>query len=254
MDDAQLGAAGDENLASTWATLGRSVGGAVVEDGPLTLVATSIPIAFFNGAYVRAPAGDPERLIEQAVQFFRDRKIPGCSGCATALRPTSSARPNGRAARCRRLPAMGLTPIPRFSPAPAELTIEMATTPESLRDHADMLRDGFEMPQEIVDGLIQPPLLGYPNLAVFVGRVDGTPVSCSLLAVSGTTAGVYNVATPAPFRGRGYGEALTWAPVIEGARRGCTHAVLQSTASGYPVYRRMGFVDLGRYVQLEGPP
>ena len=147
---------------------------------------------------------------------------------------------------------MGLTPdSPR---PPAELTVEMATTPESLRDHAEVLRDGFEMPQEIVDGLIQPALLGYPNLAVFVGRVDGTPVSCSLLAVSGTTAGVYNVATPPPFRGRGYGEALTWAPVIEGARRGCTHAVLQSSASGYPVYRRMGFVDLGRYVQLEGPP
>jgi predicted GNAT family acetyltransferase len=71
--------------------------------------------------------------------------------------------------------------------------------------------------------------------------------------VSGTTAGVYNVATPAPYRGRGYGAALTWAVLAEGAARGCTHGVLQASGAGYPVYRRMGFRDLGRYVHLQGP-
>jgi GNAT superfamily N-acetyltransferase len=89
---------------------------------------------------------------------------------------------------------------------------------------------------------------------VFVGRVDGEPVSCSLLSVTGETAGVYNVATPERFRGRGFGEALTWAAIDEGARRGCAAAILQSSEAGYPIYSRMGFVEIGRYVQLEGPP
>ena len=75
MDEGQLGAAGDENLASTWAVLARSIGGAVVDDGPLTLVATGIPIAFFNGAYLRAPTNDPERVIDEAVGFFSERKV-----------------------------------------------------------------------------------------------------------------------------------------------------------------------------------
>ena len=44
------------------------------------------------------------------------------------------------------------------------------------------------------------------------------------------------------------------AGVAEGARRGCTNSILQASDAGYPIYRRMGFVDLGRYVQLEGPP
>ncbi len=152
------------------------------------------------------------------------------------------------------LPAMGLEPIPAPPTPPAELTIEIATTDEALRDHASMLRDGFGMPQDFVDRLVRHQLLHDPSIAPFVGRVDGIPVSCSLLATSGRTAGVYNVATPEAFRGKGYGEALTWAAIAEGARRGCTNSVLQASDAGYPMYRRMGFVDLGRYVQLEGPP
>jgi predicted acetyltransferase len=107
---------------------------------------------------------------------------------------------------------------------------------------------------EIVDRLIRPALLDLADAAVLVGRVDDEPVSCSLLAVSGATAGVYNVATPERFRGKGYGEAMTWAAVAEGARRGCSQAALQASESGYAIYRRMGFIDLGSYVQLEGPP
>ena len=87
-----------------------------------------------------------------------------------------------------------------------------------------------------------------------IGRVDGQPVATALLAQTDETAGIYNVATLAEYRGRGFGEAATWAAVGEGARRGCTHSVLQSSDLGYPVYSRMGFVDVGRYVQLEGPP
>jgi ribosomal protein S18 acetylase RimI-like enzyme len=117
-----------------------------------------------------------------------------------------------------------------------------------------MLRDGFGMPQEFVDRLIRPQLVDESSLAVLVGYVDDDPVSCSLLSVTDATAGVYNVATPQRFRRRGYGEALTWAAIAEGVTRGCTSAILQASDSGFPIYRRMGFIDLGRYVQLSGPP
>ena len=255
MDAAEVAVAADENLAATWALLGRAIGADVSVAGSMTLVAVGISMPFFNGAFVRAATDEPERLITAAVDFFGERDLPWLlwvrENVATAVLDA------GRRLGLREAggpPGMGLDPIPECPPAPPELTIEIATTPEALVDHASVLRDGFGMPQHVVDRLIQRGLLDEPAAAAFVGRVDGTPVSSSLLAVSGTTAGVYNVATPEPFRGKGYGAALTWAAIAEGARRGCTHAVLQASPSGYPVYQRMGFTDLGRYVQLEGPP
>jgi predicted acetyltransferase len=87
-----------------------------------------------------------------------------------------------------------------------------------------------------------------------VGWIDATPVSCAMVVVTGATAGIYNVATPPEHRRRGYGAAVTWAAIEEGRRSGCDHAALQASELGAPVYRSMGFVDVGRYVQLEGPP
>ena len=255
MDEVELAAAADANLATTWAALGRAMGADVVELGSTSLVATGLPLAFFNGAFVGAPPDDPEHLVAEAIRFFSTRDVPWLQWVRTGVSPaTIDAGVKAGLRHAGGPPAMGLEPIPAPSTPPAELSIEIATTESSLRDHASMLRDGFGMPQEFVDRLVQPGLLDDSSIAVFVGRVDETPVSCSLLATSASTAGVYNVATPAEFRGKGYGEALTWAAVAEGARRGCTNATLQASDSGYPVYRRMGFVDLGRYVQLEGPP
>jgi GNAT superfamily N-acetyltransferase len=255
MNAAELARAADDNLAATWAMLGRSIGADVAESGPLTLVAIGVPLAFFNGAFVRTSTDEPERLVAEAIEFFAKRELPWLlwvrDNEATAVLDA------GRRLGLRDAggpPGMVLDPIPGCPPPPPELTIEIATTIDALVDHASMLRDGFGMPQPVVDQLIRPGLLDESRAAAFVGRVDGTPVSSSLLAVTGMTAGIYNVATPEPFRGKGYGAALTWAAVAEGARRGCTHAVLQASPSGYPVYQRMGFTDIGRYVQLEGPP
>ncbi|MEY2445238.1 MAG: hypothetical protein QOE00_1818 [Ilumatobacteraceae bacterium] len=255
MNRSDLARVADENLAATWALLGTTMGATVAEVGPLTLVSTGIGIPFFNGAYLIAPTEEPQRLVTAAIEFFTEQNVPWLLWVREGMCPAMLDA--GRAMGLRGAggpPAMGLDPIPPVPATPPGLTIEIATTIDELADHAAVLRDGFEMPPAIVDRLIQPSLIEEPNAAALVGRIDRTPVSCSLVTITGTTAGIYNVATPPAFRGQGYGAALTWAAIAEGARRGCTHAVLQASQSGYPVYRRMGFTDLGRYVQLEGPP
>jgi N-acetylglutamate synthase len=255
MNEDGLAIAADENLASTWVTVGRSMGADIVDDGPLTLVATGLPIPFFNGAYVRSPTDAPERAVAEAVRFFADRNLPWILWARQPV--ASSFLDAGRAIGLRDAggpPAMGMGVIPEPPASPPELTVEIARTIDALQHHASMLKEGFGMPDELVHRLIRPALLDVPDAAVLVGYVDGQPVSCSLLATSGSTAGVYNVATPDRHRKKGYGAALTWAAIAEGARRGCTQAILQASDSGYPVYRKMGFIDLGRYVQLEGPP
>ncbi|HEY7626811.1 MAG TPA: hypothetical protein VH761_07080, partial [Ilumatobacteraceae bacterium] len=136
MNAAELGAAADENLARTWAALGRAMGADVVDDGPLTLVATGIPIAFFNGAYLNEAAGDPDAMIAQAIEFFAARDLAWLLWVREGVAPNVLER--GRAAGLHDVggpPAMGVAPIPQSPPAPPELTIEIATTAAQLADH-----------------------------------------------------------------------------------------------------------------------
>jgi len=62
------------------------------------------------------------------------------------------------------------------------------------------------------------------------------------------TAGIYLVATAVSARGRGLATELMRGLLIHAQERGCTAAVLQSTALGHGVYQRVGFRDLGNWV------
>jgi GNAT superfamily N-acetyltransferase len=62
------------------------------------------------------------------------------------------------------------------------------------------------------------------------------------------TAGIYLVATAPSARGRGLATELMRGLLLHARDRGCTAAVLQATELGHGVYRRVGFRDLGRWV------
>ena len=191
MNLSDLATAADENLGATWALLGGTMGARVAQVGPLTLVSTGIPIAFFNGG-----TSSPRRRAA-AAGHCGDRLLRRASGAVVALGPREPVQrgPRRRAGlgseRRGGPPAMGLDPIPSSPPPPAGLTIHIATDLDTLAEHAAVLRDGFEMPPDIVDPVIRPAMLEAPNVAVMVGHAGGAPVSCSLLTVTGTTAGVY---------------------------------------------------------------
>ena len=76
---------------------------------------------------------------------------------------------------------------------------------------------------------------------MYTGFLDGEPVATSALFMSNHVAGVYNVATLNAYRRRGFGEAMTWHAVREGAAAGCGMASLQASEMGRPIYERMGF-------------
>jgi GNAT superfamily N-acetyltransferase len=100
------------------------------------------------------------------------------------------------------------------------------------------------MSPDVVRKLSPMSLIRHPRWRSYVGYADGQPVATSALLITGDVAGVYWVATAEAFRGRGYGEAMTWHVVREGAAAGCRVAALQASDMGRPVYERMGF----RYV------
>lgn len=74
-----------------------------------------------------------------------------------------------------------------------------------------------------------------------IGLLDGVPVASASVMVVGGAAGIYNVATLEPARGRGIGAAMTAAAVRRGAARGLSLATLQASSMGRPIYERLGF-------------
>jgi predicted GNAT family acetyltransferase len=89
-----------------------------------------------------------------------------------------------------------------------------------------------------------------PQVRLYSGLVDGAVVATSILVATGAVAGIYWVATIEEQRGRGYGEALTWAAAAGGRELGCAIASLQASKAGRPVYARMGFEHVLDYEYL----
>jgi GNAT superfamily N-acetyltransferase len=83
--------------------------------------------------------------------------------------------------------------------------------------------------------------LGEGPCRLFVGRVDGRPVACSLAFVGGGAVGLYGVGTVPDLRGRGFGSAATVAGMDWGRDQGVDLAILHASEPGEPVYRRLGF-------------
>ena len=84
-----------------------------------------------------------------------------------------------------------------------------------------------------------------PWLHRYLIRVDGAPAACACAFDRGGDCHVTLVATAEPHRGRGLAGALMWTAVGEAAARGQATTSLVATPAGYPLYRRMGYDDLG---------
>ena len=78
----------------------------------------------------------------------------------------------------------------------------------------------------------------------YLGFRDGEPVVTSTLFLGAGVVGIYNVATLPEARRQGYGSVMTLGPLYQARQMGYCAGVLQSSAMGYPVYRKLGFQRL----------
>lgn len=155
------------------------------------------------------------------------------------------------------LMAVPLADAPDPGPAPKELEIRRVAEPTALAELSAFVASSMGDRPDLVapfaatfERLILEP---DPRIVQFAGWVDGDLVSASALFTGSGAAGIYGVMTSEATRGRGYGRALTAATMEEGRRRGLDVAVLMASALGEPVYRRLGFRDVGRVTFLRWP-
>jgi GNAT superfamily N-acetyltransferase len=91
-------------------------------------------------------------------------------------------------------------------------------------------------------------------LRLYAARVDGQAASCLATIdhepVAGAEApdcGIYWVATPAEYRGRGLSTRLLYAALLEARERGCATTSLQASQMGAPIYTKLGYQMPYRY-------
>ena len=84
---------------------------------------------------------------------------------------------------------------------------------------------------------------------VRLALLDGQPAAVAMAYDHEGDCGLYNVTTLEDARRRGLGFALTTLMLHEARERGCVTASLQSTPMAEGLYSRVGFRDLGRYLE-----
>jgi GNAT superfamily N-acetyltransferase len=89
-------------------------------------------------------------------------------------------------------------------------------------------------------------LAGFERVAhVYLARRDGRAAACTAAFDVAGDCGIYWVGTLPEARGAGLATGLMRQALLDGRERGCTTTSLQATAMGRPVYRRLGYRELG---------
>jgi ribosomal protein S18 acetylase RimI-like enzyme len=254
MTDTEINRRADENHFAMYRLFATTGDGEARERGGLGLVASGVPIAMFNQAFVLRPLDDPHALMGDAMRFFDEKQLPFVvripagldlaaeRACDDLGMPYSDA-----------VPGMVLTDLTRTYRTAEGLDIQVVRDAATLRDHLLIDAECFGLPLDIGERMFTPKLIDATDTTAYVGYVDGLPVATSGVVITGRTTGVYNIATRASHRGRGIGEAMTARAIARGVELGATFASLQASEMGKPVYERMGFRVVREYRTFHRP-
>jgi hypothetical protein len=152
------------------------------------------------------------------------------------------------------MPAMALLGDPGTRCEPPGLEIRPTVDDQGRRDYLEITAEAYstyQQPREMTEDAFAALESVYaPHLQGFVGYVEGKPVAAAAVYLTHGVAGIGWVGTLSAHRGHRYAEAVTWAAVREGFRRGAAFANLQASPMGRAVYERMGFITPSEYCVL----
>jgi hypothetical protein len=143
------------------------------------------------------------------------------------------------------------------APIPPGAVMEEVCDEDGLANWLEALSAGYGILPEVAAAFGHwPKHLGFSSrspMRAFLAKMNGTPVACSLLFLDAGVAGIYCVATKTEARGLGLGTAITTLPLLEARRAGYQVGVLQSSAMGESIYRKIGFQSFGTIAVMVRP-
>ena len=136
--------------------------------------------------------------------------------------------------------------IPNFTPK-TTLTIRTCETLSDFIDFAEVLSSVFDPIDDQVKvfykKMAELPSNKRQDMILFVGYEKKIPVATCCLFLK-EVAGIYDVATKPEKRNLGYGSTLFYHALLEAKKRGYSQAILQASADGINLYKKLGFKEV----------
>ena len=241
MTDAELYARGAATLVASWEEYARGSAGAALLrlDGVAAAVFPADPErGVYNNAVFERDHDDRATAVEAMEAAYADAGIERFAAWVHEGDEGMRAELSGRGYTVSESTrAMGLALDAGPTPAP-----EVDLEPLDWAGYLRYLR-AFGLPEGLLSG-VDPSAF-----RVLAARLDGEPAATAVAFDHDGDCGVMSVSTLEPGRRRGLATALTARQLHDALARGCTTASVQSTAMAERVYARVGFRDLGRFLE-----
>lgn len=236
-----------------WAYFATVLGDDFHEEKDLAWYLTRIPSPIFNGVLkARLQPDTLEKRIEETLEPFRSRHLPMFWWVGPASSPDDLGEhleshgltfEDGEGAPGMAVDLALLENLER----PKEAKIERVDNRQVLAGWIRVFTSVLDLPAECSDACLETfDRVGYAldgKSWNYVGILRDRIVATSSVFLDGDVAGIYNVGTMPEARGRGIGTAMTLTPLLEARERGCRLGVLQSSQTGYGIYKALGFQE-----------
>src|SRR5712691_3333170 len=188
-------------------------------DGYVFMTFPTLPLPSFNGVWpdedsaASALGGALAEVEAEGIAagvLTRSGQTPAVDEAARELGLTAAERIPGMVANAGDL----------IGAAMSELEIVRVETADGFAQALALAAEGFGLPADLLAPLYLPGVTGLDGFEVYLGRVAGRDVTTAAGYVVDGDVGIFNVATPAERRGRGYGAAITASAVREGFAAG----------------------------------
>lgn len=255
----KLQTASINNMAAFYATYGRGESGGLVSTASNVSFYSGLPGPVFNGVVSMNMTGeDVQNTVDDLQAKLNKQGGPAMWWIGPQTTPENigelleqnGLQPDGDPPNM----VVELAALSSMSTNIENFRIEKVNkdnNPEGQALWAWTTAKGFGVPDFIADAVAKLEASfsdsHYKAIHHYIGYLDDVPVASASMVLDSGVAGIYAVATIPEARRKGIGALMTQMPLLEAKEMGYHLGVLQASAMGYSVYKRLGFQEIFKF-------